>query len=75
MMWEWENRRGCTQSRRSRIQHPYNIGNYASGERGEVIRRAYQGLFQLVTPLLFDKYVDFIAERIPTYNVGTMLIL
>ncbi|HDR13973.1 MAG TPA: DUF4351 domain-containing protein [Desulfobacteraceae bacterium] len=34
--------------------------NYSPGERGEVIRRAYQGLFELVKPVLFDKYVDFI---------------
>jgi len=34
--------------------------NYSPAERGEVIRRAYQGLFELVTPVLFDKYVDFI---------------
>ena len=34
--------------------------NYSPEQRGEVIRRAYQGLFELVTPMLFDKYVDFI---------------
>lgn len=34
--------------------------NYGSGERNEVIRRAYQGLFELTTLMLFDKYVDFI---------------
>ena len=34
--------------------------NYGPEERGEVIRRAYKGLFELVTPMLFDKYVDFI---------------
>ena len=34
--------------------------NYSPAERGEVIRRAYQGLFELVTPMMFDKYVDFI---------------
>ncbi len=34
--------------------------NYSPAQRGEVIRRAYQGLFELVTPMLFDKYVDFI---------------
>jgi predicted transposase YdaD len=34
--------------------------NYTPSQRGEVIRRAYQGLFELVTPMLFDKYVDFI---------------
>lgn len=34
--------------------------NYRSEERYEVIRQAYKGLFQLATPMLFDKYVDFI---------------
>ena len=34
--------------------------NYAPEERPEVIRRAYPGLYQLATPMLFDKYVDFI---------------
>jgi hypothetical protein len=34
--------------------------NYAPEERSEVIRQAYMGLYQLVTPMLFDKYVDFI---------------
>ncbi|MBI5591227.1 MAG: hypothetical protein HY881_12165, partial [Deltaproteobacteria bacterium] len=34
--------------------------NYKPEERFEVIRRAYRGLFELVTPMMFDKYVDFI---------------
>ena len=34
--------------------------NYAFEERTEVIRQAYLGLYQLVTPMLFDKYIDFI---------------
>lgn len=34
--------------------------NYTPEERPEVIRQAYLGLYQLVTPMLFDKYVDFI---------------
>jgi len=34
--------------------------NYTPEERSEVIRQAYRGLFELVTPMLFDKYVDFI---------------
>ncbi len=34
--------------------------NYKPEERYEVIRRAYRGLFELVTPMMFDKYVDFI---------------
>jgi len=34
--------------------------NYKPEERFEVIRRAYRGLFKLVTPMMFDKYVDFI---------------
>jgi hypothetical protein len=33
---------------------------YPPGERWEVIRRAYRGLFELVSPMLFDKYADFI---------------
>ena len=34
--------------------------NYEPEERTEVIRQAYRGLFELVVPMLFDKYVDFI---------------
>ena len=34
--------------------------NYTPEERPEVIRQAYLGLYQLVTPMLFDEYVDFI---------------
>ncbi len=34
--------------------------NYGPEERSEVIRRAYIGLFQLVSSGFFDKYVDFI---------------
>ncbi len=34
--------------------------NYPPDERTEVIIQAYKGLFQLATPMLFDKYVDFI---------------
>jgi hypothetical protein len=34
--------------------------NYTPEERSEVIRQAYRGLFELVAPILFDKYVDFI---------------
>mgnify|MGYP007047034933 CR=1 FL=1 len=34
--------------------------NYTPEERPEVIRQAYLGLYQLATPMLFDKYVDFI---------------
>ncbi len=34
--------------------------NYQPDERTEVIIQAYKGLFQLATPMLFDKYVDFI---------------
>jgi len=34
--------------------------NYKKNERIEVIRHAYTGLFQLVSRVLFDKYVDFI---------------
>jgi hypothetical protein len=33
---------------------------YEPEERTEVIRQAYRGLFELVAPMLFDKYVDFI---------------
>jgi len=33
---------------------------YMADERTEVIIQAYKGLFQLATPMLFDKYVDFI---------------
>lgn len=33
---------------------------YKHEERIEVIRQAYSGLFQLVSGVLFDKYVDFI---------------
>ncbi len=49
---------------------------YEPGERAEVIRQAYQGLFELTTTLLFEKYLDFIdvyaevqeAERDTLYN-------
>ena len=34
--------------------------DYEPEERTEVIRQAYRGLFELVAPMLFDKYVDFI---------------
>ncbi len=34
--------------------------NYEPGERAEVIRQALLGLYRLVTPMLFDKYADFI---------------
>ena len=34
--------------------------DYEPEERTEVIRQAYRGLFELVVPPLFDKYVDFI---------------
>ncbi|MDY0163066.1 hypothetical protein [Desulfobotulus sp.] len=34
--------------------------SYAPEERGMVIRRAWQGLYELVSASLFDKYVDFI---------------
>lgn len=34
--------------------------NYEPEERSEVIRQAYLGLYRLVAPMLFDKYVDFI---------------
>jgi len=34
--------------------------NYRPEERFEVIRQAYQGLFELVKPMMFDKYADFI---------------
>ena len=34
--------------------------NYRKDERIEVIRKAYSGLFQLASGMLFDKYVDFI---------------
>jgi hypothetical protein len=34
--------------------------NYIPEERFEVIRQAYQGLFELVKPMMFDKYADFI---------------
>ena len=33
---------------------------YEPKERVEVIRQAYWGLFELVAPMLFDKYLDFI---------------
>ena len=33
---------------------------YDPEERAEVIRQAYRGLFELVAPMLFDKYLDFI---------------
>ena len=33
---------------------------YMPDERTEMICEAYKGLFQLATPMLFDKYVDFI---------------
>lgn len=34
--------------------------NYDPHERWEVIRQAYIGLFQFATPMLFEKYADFI---------------
>jgi len=34
--------------------------NYAPEERAEVIRQALLGLHRLVSPMLFDKYADFI---------------
>ena len=34
--------------------------DYTTQERPEVIRQAYLGLYQLATPMLFEKYVDFI---------------
>lgn len=34
--------------------------NYDPQDRGEVIRQAYQGLYELTSPLLFEKYLDFI---------------
>ncbi|MBF0121625.1 MAG: hypothetical protein HQK79_22565 [Desulfobacterales bacterium] len=34
--------------------------NYSPEERWEVIGQAYKGLFQLTSPLLFEKYTDFI---------------
>jgi len=34
--------------------------NYEPEERAEVIRQALLGLYRLVTPMLFDKYADFI---------------
>ncbi|CAN2047454.1 hypothetical protein GMMP13_420012 [Candidatus Magnetomoraceae bacterium gMMP-13] len=34
--------------------------NYKPKERWEVIKQAYIGLFELVSPVLFDKYTDFI---------------
>jgi len=34
--------------------------NYEPEERAEVIRQALIGLYRLVTPMLFDKYSDFI---------------
>ena len=34
--------------------------NYEPEERAEVIRQALLGLYKLVTPMLFDKYSDFI---------------
>ena len=34
--------------------------NYEPEERAEVIRQALTGLYRLVTPMLFDKYSDFI---------------
>jgi len=34
--------------------------NYDPEERAEVIRQALLGLYRLVTPMLFDKYADFI---------------
>jgi flagellar biosynthesis/type III secretory pathway protein FliH len=34
--------------------------NYRPEERFEVIRQAYQGLFELVKPMMFDRYADFI---------------
>ena len=34
--------------------------NYEPEERAEVIRQALLGLYKLVTPMLFDKYADFI---------------
>ena len=52
--------------------------NYPAAQRWEVICRAYQGLFELVAPMLFEKYVDFIdiyagvreEEREGIYRVG-----
>jgi hypothetical protein len=29
-------------------------------EPGKVIRQAYKGLYELVAPMVFDKYLDFI---------------
>ena len=34
--------------------------DFKKEDRLEVIRLAYQGLYELTTPILFDKYVDFI---------------
>jgi hypothetical protein len=34
--------------------------DYEPGKRAEMIRQAYKGLYELVAPMLFDKYVDFI---------------
>jgi len=34
--------------------------NYNPEERSEVIRQALLGLYRPVTPMLFDKYADFI---------------
>jgi len=50
--------------------------NYEPHERAEVISQAYQGLYELASPLLFDKYLDFIdiyaevqeEERVDLYN-------
>ncbi|CAN2042551.1 hypothetical protein GMMP15_850027 [Candidatus Magnetomoraceae bacterium gMMP-15] len=33
---------------------------YPAEDRFKMIQRAYQGLFELVSPVLFDKYIDFI---------------
>ena len=34
--------------------------NYKPEARAEVMRQAYRGLYELVTPMLFFKYLDFI---------------
>ena len=34
--------------------------DFRKEDRLEVIRQAYQGLYKLATPILFDKYIDFI---------------
>ena len=52
--------RDCYRSRNPIVKILMPKMNYRPEERFEVIRQAYQGLFELVKPMMFDKYADFI---------------